>query len=236
MSEQKKQMVNILAIDTATEACSVALQWKGQQFECFEECPREHTKKILPMVESILKKANVKLEALDAIAYGQGPGSFTGVRIGVAAAQGLAFGADLPLIGVSTLAAMANRVMRDQLVPVAVAAIDARMGEIYHAIYQQKDGLPVLVDEEKVIDAALLDEDNSLKGAAVGTGWLTYHEILSGKYPHVLNTVEIKLPHAYDMLDIAQNLYDSKNILRAEQATPVYLRDKVTWKKLPGRE
>lgn len=236
MSEQKKQMANILAIDTATEACSVALQWQERQFECFEECPREHTKKILPMVEHVLKEANVKLEELDAIAYGQGPGSFTGVRIGVAAAQGMAFGADLPLIGVSTLAAMANRVMREQRVCVVVAAIDARMGEIYHAIYQQKDGLPLLVGEEQVIDAALLDEDLSLNGAGVGTGWLTYHEILSSKYPHFLNSVEIRLPHAYDMLDIAQNLYDSKSILRAEQATPVYLRDKVTWKKLPGRE
>ena len=99
--------MRILAIDTATEACSVALWNDGTIFAHFEECPREHTQRILPG-KTILTEGNTALTDLDALAYGRGPSSFTGVRIGIGIAQGLALGADLPMIGVSTLATMAR--------------------------------------------------------------------------------------------------------------------------------
>lgn len=100
--------MRILAIDTATEACSVALWNDGNITSHFELCPREHTQRILPLVQDILTAGNVTLTDIDALAFGRGPGSFTGVRIGIGIAQGLALGANLPMIGVSTLATMAQ--------------------------------------------------------------------------------------------------------------------------------
>lgn len=98
----------ILAVDTATENCSVALIVDGKVYSRRAVAPREHTIKILPFVDEVLKEAGVRLQDLDALAFGQGPGSFTGVRIGIGIAQGLAFGADLPMVGISTLEAMAQ--------------------------------------------------------------------------------------------------------------------------------
>lgn len=102
----------ILAIDTATEACSVALWNQGETHALFELCPREHTQRILPMVQQVLAESGVTLAELDALAFGRGPGSFTGVRIGIGIAQGLALGADLPMLGVSTLQTMAQGAWR----------------------------------------------------------------------------------------------------------------------------
>lgn len=106
--------VKILALDTATERCSVALLVGNTVYSRSEIAPRDHTKKVLPMVDEVLKEAGVTLQELDALAFGRGPGSFTGVRIGIGIAQGLAFGADLPMIGISTLAAMAQAAYRLQ--------------------------------------------------------------------------------------------------------------------------
>lgn len=227
--------INILALDTATEACSVALKWQGKIYSHFEKCPREHTQKILPMVEQVLNQANVSLNELDAIAFGQGPGSFTGVRIGVAAAQGLAFGAELPMVGVSTLAAMAQQAIDNSNVDRVVAAIDARMGEIYHAIFSNHQGIATIEQTEQVIAPDELEIASEMSGVAVGTGWETYRDILSEKYPLVTQT-DIALPRAYDMLKLANKLYADGQTTPAANAQPVYLRDKVTWKKLPGRE
>lgn len=121
----------ILAIDTATEACSVALWNNGEKHALFEICPREHTQRILPMVQQVLAESGVTLNQLDALAFGRGPGSFTGVRIGIGIAQGLAMGAELPMIGVSTLATMAQGAFRVTGATQVLAAIDARMGEVY---------------------------------------------------------------------------------------------------------
>ena len=104
--------LKILAVDTATEACSAALLVGDKVFSRWEEAPRDHTRKILPMVQAVLEDAGISLSDLDAIAFGRGPGSFTGVRIGIGVAQGLAFGAGVPLIGISTLAAMAQEIGR----------------------------------------------------------------------------------------------------------------------------
>lgn len=118
----------ILAIDTATEACSVALLNHQQQLACFELCAREHTQRILPLVQQLLQEGGVALNELDALAFGRGPGSFTGVRIGIGIAQGLALGAGIPLIGISTLKTMAQSAWRRQGATRVLAAIDARMG------------------------------------------------------------------------------------------------------------
>lgn len=230
-----KQTANLLAIDSATEACSVAIAYQGQVFEQFEVCPRDHTKKILPFVQQLLAEVGISLSQLDAIAYGRGPGSFTGVRIGVSAAQGLAFGADKPVIGVSTLQAMAQQAARLEQAQRVVAAIDARMNEVYLGHYHLKDGLMVPAEEEQVIPPEAIIGNNQ-QCVGVGTGWQTYGAQLLHCYPNSHLSEQITLPSARDMLDIAQVAYAKQQWTAAELAEPVYLRDKVTWKKLPGRE
>ena len=224
----------ILAIDAATEACSMALQYQGQVISRFEVCPQQHSQRILPMVDEVLKEAGTTLAALDLLAFSCGPGSFTGVRIGVGVAQGLAFGADLPLVSVSTLQTMAQGAIRLNNADSVIAAIDARMGEIYTAEFINKNGLACRVEPDIVIKPELVGYSLSENVFAVGTGWQTYQSELMAKVPGVVTT-EILYPHAVDMLLLAEDLLANNRQLTPESAQPVYVRDTVTWKKLPGR-
>lgn len=229
----------ILALDTATENCSVAVIDGDKTFFRSEVAPRDHTKKILPMVDEVLKEAGLKLADVDALAFGRGPGSFTGVRIGIGIAQGLGFGAELPMIGVSTLKAMAQGSYRVHSAEQVACAIDARMSEVYWGRFErQQDGDWSEVDAECVIPPALLAEE--VKGTSgewtqAGTGWDAYAEELA---PLSLPTKagEVLYPDARDIAFLAQFEFAKGNTVDAEAASPVYLRDKVAWKKLPGRE
>ncbi|MFQ2093200.1 tRNA (adenosine(37)-N6)-threonylcarbamoyltransferase complex dimerization subunit type 1 TsaB [Aeromonas taiwanensis] len=230
--------LKILAVDTATEACSAALMVGDKVFSRWEEAPRDHTRKILPMVQAVLEEAGLSLEQLDAIAFGRGPGSFTGVRIGISVAQGLAFGAGVPLIGISTLAAMAQGAHRLDGAERVLAAIDARMDEVYFGHYEQVAGQMQLVGEEVVSHPdALVEARGKLAGrvTCVGTGFETYGESLNGLADELV-TSQVRFPAAVDMLPLARSAWLAGEAVPVEQATPVYLRDKVTWKKLPGRE
>ncbi|WP_191966337.1 tRNA (adenosine(37)-N6)-threonylcarbamoyltransferase complex dimerization subunit type 1 TsaB [Aeromonas veronii] len=230
--------LKILAVDTATEACSAALLVGDKLFSRWEEAPRDHTRKILPMVQAVLEDAGISLSDLDAIAFGRGPGSFTGVRIGISVAQGLAFGAGVPLIGISTLAAMAQGAYRLDGAEQVLTAIDARMNEVYFGRYELINGRMQLVGDEVVSEpAALVDVRGKLAGpvTCVGTGFETYGETLSGLADE-LAVSQVRFPAAEDMLPLARAAWLAGEAVPVEQATPVYLRDKVTWKKLPGRE
>ncbi|TNI99689.1 tRNA (adenosine(37)-N6)-threonylcarbamoyltransferase complex dimerization subunit type 1 TsaB [Aeromonas veronii] len=230
--------MKILAVDTATEACSAALLVGDKLFSRWEEAPRDHTRKILPMVQAVLEDAGISLSDLDAIAFGRGPGSFTGVRIGISVAQGLAFGAGVPLIGISTLAAMAQGAYRLDGAQQVLTAIDARMNEVYFGRYELIDGRMQLVGDEVVSEpAALVDVRGKLAGpvTCVGTGFETYGETLSGLADELAES-QVRFPAAEDMLPLARAAWLAGEAVPVEQATPVYLRDKVTWKKLPGRE
>ncbi|NIH30874.1 tRNA (adenosine(37)-N6)-threonylcarbamoyltransferase complex dimerization subunit type 1 TsaB [Hafnia paralvei] len=229
----------ILAIDTATEACSVALWNNGEKHALFEICPREHTQRILPMVQQILAESGVSLNQLDALAFGRGPGSFTGVRIGIGIAQGLAMGADLPMIGVSTLATMAQGAFRQMGATQVLAAIDARMGEVYWGQYQrQNDGVWLGENTEAVFTPERAQRHvMALAGewASVGTGWGTYPDMAAAT-PITLVDGQITLPQAEDMLPLALVDFALGKMTAVENAQPTYLRNEVTWKKLPGRE
>ncbi|WP_318392890.1 tRNA (adenosine(37)-N6)-threonylcarbamoyltransferase complex dimerization subunit type 1 TsaB [Enterobacter sp.] len=231
--------MRILAIDTATEACSVALQNEGATYAHFELCPREHTQRILPLVQQTLSEAGISLTALDALAYGRGPGSFTGVRIGIGIAQGLALGAELPMIGVSTLATMAQGAFRKTGATRVLAAIDARMGEVYWGQYE-RDAQGVWHGEESeavLKPEAVRERMAQLEGewATVGTGWQAWPD-LAQTASLTLTDADVLLPAAEDMLPLAcQKLAEGKTVV-VEQAEPVYLRNEVAWKKLPGRE
>ncbi|WP_052285612.1 tRNA (adenosine(37)-N6)-threonylcarbamoyltransferase complex dimerization subunit type 1 TsaB [Kluyvera genomosp. 1] len=231
--------MRILAIDTATEACSAALWNDGNTCAHFELCPREHTQRILPIVQDILTQSGVSLTDLDALAFGRGPGSFTGVRIGIGIAQGLALGAELPMIGVSTLATMAQGAWRKQGASRVLAAIDARMGEVYWAEYQ-RDAQGVWHGEntEAVLKPEAVQQRLAeLEGewATVGTGWAAWPDMTHGANV-TLSDGDVLLPEAEDMLPIACQLLEQGKTVAVDKAEPVYLRNEVAWKKLPGRE
>jgi len=233
-------MSKILALDTSTENCSAALSINGNVLVREFESPREHTKRILPMVDSLLSEAGIKLTDLDALAFGRGPGSFTGVRIGTGIAQGLAFGADLPMLPISTLAAMAQGAHRLHNATDVLPAIDARMGEIYFAQYKLSDaGVMTLVGNEMVITADDLVANfnqSETEFHTLGTGWATYEEQLAGLNVSKLTACEgIQFPTSHDMLAIAAADFANGKAVAVEDAMPVYVRDTVTWKKLPGR-
>ncbi len=235
-------MTKILAIDTATEACSAALLVDGVVTHSAEVAPQAHTRKILPMCQQLLHDAGLTLGDLDVIAFGQGPGSFTGVRIGIGVAQGLAYGAGKRLIGISDLAALAQGCHRRTGAERVFCAIDARMNEVYFAAFTLRDGIMVPLVEESVLPpeqaAAYCQQFMVTKSGtwyATGTGFAAYPAAFS-TLSEAIGLDDEFLPCAQDMLVLAQQPHRLQQACEPALATPVYLRDKVTWKKLPGRE
>ena len=226
-------MKKILALDAATEACSAALYIDGESIGRFEVAPQQHSQKLLPFVDELLAEAGIKLNQLDGIAFGQGPGSFTGVRIGVAITQGLAFGADLPTVGVSSLATMAQQAIEQHQAQYIVGAIDARMSEVYLGHYKNSQGLASLIDKETVIKPELIQAQNLSSAFAVGTGWQTYQQPLNTSLQCI--STDVTLPNALYMLPLAIEQFKQGHAVSAEHAQPNYVRDEVSWKKLPGR-
>ena len=218
----------LLALDTATEACSAALLYKGQLYQRAEVIPRLHAQRLLPMIEEVLGEAGITLAAVDALVFGRGPGAFTGVRVATGMVQGLAFAADKPVIGISNLAALAQRAWREHGVEQVCAAIDARMDEVYWGCYRLQDEVMTLTGAESVCapeQVSLPTELDSPSGA--GTGW-QYAERLnvavSRSWPQML-------PDAVDLLSLALPVWHAGQALDAAQAQPVYLRDKVATPK-----
>lgn len=228
----------ILALDTATEACSAALLNHHQLDARFEIAPRDHTHRILPLVQALLQAQQLELTMLDAVAFGRGPGSFTGVRIGIGIAQGLALGADLPMIGVSSLATMAQGAWRLTGATRVLVAIDARMGEVYWAEYQRDEaGIWHGAESEAVFKPeAARARIGQLSGewTTAGTGWQAWPQLLNTVGAQLIAT-PVTLPAAEDMLPLALSAWQRGETVAAENAEPVYLRNEVTWKKLPGR-
>lgn len=227
--------MNILAIDTATEACSVAVEVNGQLFNRFEICPQQHSQRILPMIDEVLKEAKMTLQDLDYLAFGRGPGSFTGVRIATGVLQGLSLGTGHKVVGISTLAAMAQQAYAQNQIQQVTAAIDARMSEVYFGQYQVQKNVMTLIGVEQVLapqeGAVLLSKNSATTG--VGTGWQAYSELNAQSKVEVL--ADVLYPDALYMLPLAKALIANGDAVNVEDIQPVYLRDKVTWKKLPGR-
>lgn len=223
--------MKILAIDTATEACSVALLDQGDCHEIFEIIPRQHTERVLPMVDELLAEAGISLSQLDALAFNCGPGSFTGVRVGTSVAQGLAFSCDLPVIPVSSLAALAQLAFREEKKEKVLSAIDARMNEIYWGCYQLESGLMKLVVEEKVSPVTKIEKQGEWH--CLGSGWDSFQtELNQSALVNITSFTAECFPHAQDIAVLAADLYLQEKTVRAEDAMPSYIRDEVTWKKL----
>ena len=223
--------MKILALDTATEACSAALLHGDRVHARHEIAPRRHAELILPMVDSVLAESGLGLGDLGAIAFGRGPGAFTGVRIAAGVAQGLALGTGLPVIPISSLAALAQGAAgsTDTKATTLLPAIDARMGEIYWSAYETgRDGLVTRVSEEQVAppDTVQVAAGKTIFG--VGSGWGTYREHLEGILDGQVAGVDPeRYPLAKDMLPLAVREYNAGRCVSAQQALPVYLRDNV---------
>lgn len=222
-------MTTLLALDTATEACSVALLHDGKITSHYEVIPRLHAQKLLPMIQTLLADAGIALSAVDAIAFGRGPGAFTGVRIAVGVVQGLAFALERPVLPVSNLAVLAQRALREHGATQVAAAIDARMDEVYWGCYKEQAGEMRLHGVEAVLppEQVALPEGASGQWFGGGTGW-GYGERLAVK---VEGQDAGLLPHALDLLTLAQFAWARGEAVAAEQAQPVYLRDKVATPK-----
>jgi tRNA threonylcarbamoyladenosine biosynthesis protein TsaB len=222
--------LRILAIETATAACSAALYIDGEISERHVPAPREHAQLILPMIDALLAEAGILVRALDAIAFGRGPGSFTGVRIAASVVQGIAFAAELPVVAVSTLAALAQGAMRETGEHCVMAALDARMSEVYWGLYirEQPDGLPLVQGEECVCAPQVIEVPESGVWIAAGSGWASYREELLKQAGQRVNRLLPGLePGAGDLVLLAAEGYRQGDILRPEEAVPVYLRDTV---------
>ncbi len=219
--------MKLLAIETATEACSAALLIDDSITARAEIAPQQHTRLILPMVDELLTEAGITISNLDAIAFGQGPGAFTGVRIAIGVVQGLAFAHNLPVIPVSSMAALAQQ-FTEEYSNIAVA-IDARMGEVYWGQYQLNDGgIMQLLAEEAVLSPNEVKADSNQKWFGAGTGWGTYEKELSQQFnDNLIGFSSECFPLAKYTLQIAKTKLNRNEIYDASNAEPVYLRNKV---------
>lgn len=224
--------MKILALDTSTEACSAALYIDGDVDERFELAPREHTRLILPMIEDLLNQAGIKVNQLDALAFGCGPGSFTGVRISTGIVQGMAFAADLPVVPVSTLASIAQTIYQEYQHPHVLAAIDARMGEVYWSQYILGDeDVMTLIGDESVISPEQVEADNSYNWVGAGTAWAAYQtELNQCLTQKLLHCYDACLPRSSSISQLAAVSFRQGHAMPAEKALPVYLRNNVAQK------
>ncbi|PID34446.1 MAG: tRNA (adenosine(37)-N6)-threonylcarbamoyltransferase complex dimerization subunit type 1 TsaB [Thiotrichales bacterium] len=221
--------MNILALDTSSDACSAALLMDGV---CHAELvvePRAHTRLILPMVDQVLAQGGIGLNAVDALAFGRGPGAFTGVRIATGVVQGLALAADKPVVPVSTLAAIAQQAYLQQQATHVLVAVDARMSEVYWGRYELVDGIMQVQDEEQVIapeDVPVPESGGQWLGA--GSGWREYADILKSCLAGCVGEINPDyLPAAEYIAHLAAVAYQKGEVVDPELAQPVYLRNKV---------
>lgn len=223
--------MKILALDTSTEACSAALLIDSDIRERFQIAPREHGALILPMIEQLLVEAAISLTQLDALAFGRGPGAFVGVRIATGVAQGIAFAADLPVVPVSSLAALALGVEQ----PCVYSAIDARMNEVYWGAYRKNTaGLVELQGEETVCppQAVMPSQlgSEAEKWYGVGTGWGVYASVLQKQVGGVAGYDANRYPQAMHIARLGRHELLQGRAVEATKATPTYLRDNVAKK------
>ncbi|GEN28657.1 tRNA (adenosine(37)-N6)-threonylcarbamoyltransferase complex dimerization subunit type 1 TsaB [Halovibrio variabilis] len=228
--------LHLLALDASSSACSAALLRQDDAGTAclarFEMTPRAHTRRLMPMVDAVLAEAQVSPSQLDAVAFGRGPGSFTGLRIAAGVAQGLAFGLDCPLLGVSTLEALALQGHRRYHLRHIVTALDARMGEVYVATWHcLKDTITAMSAEAVLAPETLRLPGDETDWVGVGSGftlWEQFSTEVQLNMPQSLNDLE---PRAEEMAWLAARDFAAGLGRAAHLVQPVYLRNDVAWKK-----
>lgn len=230
------EMTNILAIDTSTDACSVALYRDGEYSEIHEIIPRQHSQRIFSMLRELLPTGNLRDQGIGAITYACGPGSFTGLRIAASAVQGLAYANELPALPVSTLACQAQTALREGLAATenrVLSMLDARINEVYWALYDFHEGLAVAVEGPHVCvpqDVLFAQTEAPLVG--IGGGF-SYMMSLPASLQGALTATSIDLlPRARDLIPLALADFERGQWQKPAEVMPVYVREEVSWKKI----
>ena len=219
--------MRILALETSTEYCSVALWQDGTLNERCELVGQKHSEVLMEMLDTLLKDAGIRIKQVDGIAFGKGPGSFTGVRIACGVAQGLALGAGINVVGVCTLQALAQSSGHDKV----MAALDARMGELYLAAYEKRDGEWVAVIEPCLCKPGDAPPVIGEHWFGTGSGFAVDAAALTVRYGKQLFAVDaLAMPRAGAVAQIAAGEFARGNAVDAALALPLYLRDKVALK------
>lgn len=223
--------MNLLALETSTNACSVALQCGGELVERHVVQPKEHTRLLIPMIGDVLREGNVALSGLDAIVLGNGPGSFIGMRIAASVAQGLAYGAGLGIVAVSSLAAIAAEVFATAPVHRVAVAQDAHMNEVYLALFHRGEGGLPVADGDTVLQP--VERVASAPGFAdggfhaAGAGWERYPELLRLNAGALAGRVEVASPRASFLLAAGAAAVRSGAVIEPARLVPDYVRSKV---------
>jgi tRNA threonylcarbamoyladenosine biosynthesis protein TsaB len=231
----ESDMTGILAIETATDACSVAVFVAGQIRECHAIAPRQHSQLLFAMLEELLPGGNLVDLGIQAIAYGSGPGSFTGLRIAASAVQGLCYSCDLPAIAVSTLSVLAQSARRVGDVgagDTVLCTLDARINEVYSAVYSYEDSLAVLREGPWACAPADLAPGDHGSLRAVGSGCHFLDQFPESLRTRIGSSNPDLLPAARDIIPLALAQFQCGQIQSPRQVQPVYVRDEISWKKL----
>jgi tRNA threonylcarbamoyladenosine biosynthesis protein TsaB len=225
-------MTVILALDTSTEACSCALAIDGVIHERYVVAPQQHAALILPAIDALLREHKLSVDQVDAVAWGRGPGSFTGLRIAAGVTQGLAFAADRPVVPVSTLAALALDAWLATRQEYVLACLDARIDEVYWGLFEIRDGLPVAIGDEQLCKPEALPAE-CLRCAehwvAAGNGLAYAARFPAAVMARVDQSLPELLPRAGHIATIATAAFKRNDTVAADEVRPVYLRDKVTY-------
>lgn len=218
----------LLAIESSTEAVSVALLRAAECYERFEVAPKRQAQLLLPMVDAVLAEAGIARTQIGAIAVGRGPGAFTGVRLGISVAQGIALGLDVPVLPISSLAALALEVIETDPTLTALATIDARMGEVYSGCYRY-DALHgvQLIGDEAVGPATQVPLARSERWGVIGTGWSAYRDTFLARIGIPELAEGDRFPRAEHVGELAISRWQRGLGVAPEFALPAYLRDKV---------
>jgi len=219
--------VKILALDTSTNACSAALLLDNESIQRHQIAPQEHSNLILPMIDELMAEAGISLSALDAIAFGRGPGSFVGVRIAASVTQGIAFASELPVVAVSSLAALAQGTDIEK----TLVAFDARMAEVYWGAYSRNEQNIVELLATEVVckpeEVNYPQKTELVSWIGIGTGWESYKEALSKRLPEVVVKSNILYPEAKNIAILGAYNFRLGDIIGAKDVRPVYIRDQV---------
>jgi tRNA threonylcarbamoyladenosine biosynthesis protein TsaB len=228
-------MTNLLAIETSSEACSVALRVAGEARELHLHAPMRHAELLLPAISRLLAEAELAVSALDAIAFGRGPGSFTSLRIGIGVVQGLAWAVQRPVVPCSSLAAVAQDALDrpGSAARYVSVAVDARMQEVFSAEFERgADGLAKSASEERVAAPSLLSFKAPGPFIAAGNGFERFAELQPGRDAAIACYADA-LPHAAAIARLATAWLVDHDPLPADQAQPVYIRNNVAAKPRP---
>ncbi len=226
--------MNILAIDTSSAACVIGVEFEGRRDNDVRKSGRSHSRDILPTITALLRKNKIPLRNLNYIVYGQGPGSFTGLRIAVGVVQGLAFGLNIPVVPVSSLACLAQAQYRRSGQKQIVSALHARKEEVYLGLYQVQHHIARIVTAETVTDVKNIKQKLDGDWVGAGDGWILREQLEAAFNTHMTRVETDVYPEPDALLDLGIDGINSGRTIRAVDARPEYLREEVA--SFPGKK